>query len=168
MKRDLGKRTYSEMYLITKENKNLLDKCIKGLNENLTTKDKIVVNKLDKQTQTSNQQTEDIPIRSASPPSLDESIQNTTISPLSTKVNESPASTISETHTNKSGDLMLYDEEIVKKKDKKGFKKSKKKNQTPDLQFGLYSPMSTRSKNKIKLSTKDNKDTSSSSYQKWT
>ena len=44
MKRDLGKRTYSEMYLITKENKNLLDKCIKGLNENLTTKDKITVN----------------------------------------------------------------------------------------------------------------------------
>ena len=46
MKRDLGKRTYSEMYLITKENKNLLDKCIKGLNENLSTKDKIAVNKL--------------------------------------------------------------------------------------------------------------------------
>ena len=58
MKRDLGKRTYSEMYLITKENKNLLDKCIKGLNENLTSKDKIVVNKLDKQSQTSNQQTD--------------------------------------------------------------------------------------------------------------
>ena len=126
MKGDLGKRTYSEMYLITKENKNLLDKCIKGLNENPTTKDKIAVNKSDKQTQTSNQQTEDIPIRSASPPSSDESIQNTTISPLTTKVNQSRASTISETHTNKSGDLMLYDEEIVKKKDKKGFKKIKK------------------------------------------
>ena len=104
----------------------MLEKCIKGLNENLTTKDKIAVNKLDKQPQTSNQQTEYIPIRSASPPSLDESIQNATISPLSTKVNESPASTISESHTNKCSDLMLHDEEIVKKKDKKGFKKIKK------------------------------------------
>ena len=29
-------------------------------------------------------------------------------------------------HTNKCSDLMLHDEEIVKKKDKKGFKKIKK------------------------------------------
>ena len=31
MKKDIGKRSYTEMYLITKEDKNILDKCVTHL-----------------------------------------------------------------------------------------------------------------------------------------
>ena len=33
MKKDIGKRSYVEMYLITKEDKNLFDKCVLHLNK---------------------------------------------------------------------------------------------------------------------------------------
>ena len=35
MKKDIGKRSYVEMYLITKEDKNLFDKCVLHLNKKL-------------------------------------------------------------------------------------------------------------------------------------
>ena len=35
MKKDLGKRTFTEMYMITKEDKKILDKCLKNLNQDI-------------------------------------------------------------------------------------------------------------------------------------
>lgn len=34
MKKEIGKRSYTEMYLITKQDKNLLDKCVTSLGQN--------------------------------------------------------------------------------------------------------------------------------------
>ena len=34
MKKEIGKRSYTEMYLITKQDKNLLDKCVTFLGQN--------------------------------------------------------------------------------------------------------------------------------------
>ena len=173
MKRDLGSRTFTEMYLITKEDKNLLDKCITNLNQNSLEKSVSSPTKThEKETQTSNADNNNDLFVPFLPDSSDESGHNTTISKdtihLATPSKLSPKR---EKLSNQSEESVVDKEENIEKSKKHGLSRKKiRKPKTPDLQFGLvptlYSPVSTRSKKKKKSSSDYKLQKSSTQYNK--
>ena len=58
MKKDIGKRTYKEMYLITKEERSILEKCTTNLNQNPKTDLLSKMKNVEKTTQTDETNTE--------------------------------------------------------------------------------------------------------------
>ena len=169
MKKEVGKRTYSEMYLITKENKDLLDKCDTHLNQKHLGKHDTQIKKYDKLTQTSNIDGNGNHLSIQDSPSSDESVQDTNVSKETNKMSIANVSPISENASNQSDEMMIYGGEIVPKSNKVDMTKKKKlkRLRSPDIQFGLVSPVSTRSKKKDKFQSDSIKYRNTNQYENW-
>ena len=151
MKKDISKRSYVEMYLITKEDKNLFDKCVLHLNKKTDEKLQSDITKVkDVAVQTEN----DIPDDSKTDKS-DSSYHGSPASPWFRGFNGSP-------EMNEKENTDVTDKEVENKqetskmphskKESKGDKKRKRsspnKNKTSLKKFELfsttYSPIRTR------------------------
>ena len=152
MKKDLGKRTFTEMYMITKEDKKILDKCLKNLNQDIKKELSTPIKIAEKEIQTDHSGTE----ASEKTVLLDEPSENTTmteeIQQLSGSATSSPKS---QNVSNLSEDMMVYGGEIIEKQKKKGLKvkagaPKKASNLNPELIESLNSPVSSKTRKKKK------------------
>ena len=170
MKKEIGNNTYTEMYLVTREDKNLLEKCINHLRENPKEKNTSNFNTTNEKTT----QTQDIKLHNAQYPSFSDDEDNTV---TSTKDPADVSTVIPETeHPPETSNII---NNIRKVNKSKKFRKStvkrlangkKTKNDKAD-KFGLlpiaYSPVKkTRSKSNI-ISTNGKLNKTFNTYKIW-
>ena len=145
MKKDIGKRSYVEMYLITKEDKNLFDKCVLHLNKKTDEKLQSDITKVkDVAVQTENVISDD-----GKTDKSDSSYHGSPTSPWFHGFNNSP-------EINEKGNTDVTDKELENKQEtlkmphfkvhSKGFKKRKRsppnKKKTSLKKFELLSTIS--------------------------
>lgn len=134
MKKDIGKRTYKEMYLITKEERSILEKCTTNLNQNPKTDLLSKMKNVEKTTQTDETNTE------TSSEATPTSNQNSSISEEVSSISRPSQSSSQSLNDSKlSENLMVYGGEIIetpKKKDAKIVSPTKEKSPKSDQELG--------------------------------
>ena len=134
MKKDIGKRTYKEMYLITKEERSILEKCATNLNQTIKPDLSFKTKNVEKTTQTDETNTE---TSSAATPT---SNQNSSISEEVSSISRPSQSSPQSLNDSKlSENLMVYGGEIIqtpKKRNAKIVSLTKEKSPKSDQELG--------------------------------